>query len=452
MTIFTKEEKLLAARRYLDELYSYRELANQLGVDDSVLRYWVMLVKHHGDQAFVFPYTNYSPAFKLRVIQFIKESNYSIREASAIFHIPDSCMVRRWKRKWETCGDAAFNPKEKRPSTMTSKHNKTSNNDKATNPSIEELKKELEYLRMENAYLKKLKGLSSGREVTKEIKAKVIYELRHEFPVNQLAKVANISRSTYYFIVRSWEQPDPDRKWKRRLAFIYRKHQGRFGYRRITDVLQEKGNIINKKKVYRIMRELGLQCIVRMKKYKSYKGEIGKAAPNILDRNFKADRPNQKWVTDVTEFKLFGQKLYLSPILDLFNGEIITYTIQSRPTYELVGNMLKQGLERLNEDDNLILHSDQGWHYRMPKYKRTLKQNNITQSMSRKGNCYDNAVIENFFGIMKSELLYLQEFHSIDHFKEELEEYIHYYNHLRIKSRLKRKSPVAYRASFEQAA
>ena len=210
--------------------------------------------------------------------------------------------------------------------------------------------------------------------------------------------------------------------------------------------------MINKKKVFRIMRELGLQCIVRMKKYKSYKGEVGKTAPNILNRQFKAEKPNQKWVTDITEFKLFGQKLYLSPILDLYNGEIITYTLQSRPTFDLVETMLEQGLERVNKGDDLMIHSDQGWHYRMPQYKNILKENNITQSMSRKGNCYDNSIIENFFGILKSEFLYLKDFDSIEHFKKELEEYMYYYNHLRIKSRLKRKSPVAYRVSMELAA
>ncbi|MGD6850418.1 IS3 family transposase, partial [Rossellomorea aquimaris] len=138
-------------------------------------------------------------------------------------------------------------------------------------------------------------------------------------------KVAKLSKSTYYHIIKKLDQPDPDRKWKRRINFIYHKHLGRLGYRRITDVLQAKGHDVNKKKVLRIMRELGLKCIVRMKKYKSYKGKVGKVAPNILNRHFRADKPNQKWVTDITEFKLFGQKLYLSPILDLFNGEIITY-------------------------------------------------------------------------------------------------------------------------------
>jgi putative transposase len=253
-------------------------------------------------------------------------------------------------------------------------------------------------------------------------------------------------------VVQSWEKPDTDRKWKRRIQFIYRRHGGRLGYRRITDTLQEKGHVINKKKVYRIMKELGLQCIVRMKKYKSYKGEVGKAAPNILNRNFRAEKPNQKWVTDITEFKLFDQKLYLSPILDLFNGEIITYTLQSRPTFDLVAKMLRQGLANVSKDDELLIHSDQGWHYRIPRYQRILQENNITQSMSRKGNCYDNAVMENFFGILKSEFLYLQSFESIEHFKDELEKYIYYYNHLRIKSRLKRKTPVSYRAAFELAA
>ncbi|GIN70384.1 transposase [Bacillus sp. J14TS2] len=263
-----------------------------------------------------------------------------------------------------------------------------------------------------------------------------------------MIKVANLVRSTYYHIVNSWKQPDPDRKWKRRITFIYHRHKGRYGYRRITDVLKEKGYEINRKKVLRLMRDLRLQCIVRIKKYKSYKGAYGKAARNILKRNFKAEKPNQKWVTDVTEFKLLGEKLYLSPVLDLFNGEIITYPLQARPTFDLVETMLDQALKSTKKGDKLLIHSDQGWHYRMPQYRRKLKGNKIRQSMSRKGNCYDNAVIENFFGILKYEFLYLQEFDSIEHFKIELKQYMYYYNHLRIKSKLNRKSPVAYRENF----
>ena len=202
---------------------------------------------------------------------------------------------------------------------------------------------------------------------------------------------------------------------------------------------------MNHKTVLRLMKELGLKCLVRMKKYRSYKGKIGKVAPNILNRNFKATKPNQKWVTDVTEFHLYGEKLYLSPILDLFNGEIIAYNIESRPIYPLVSKMLDQAFIRLESKDSPILHSDQGWHYQMKSYSQALKTHGLTQSMSRKGNCLDNAVIENFFGLLKSELLYLQKFESMEHFKQELEDYIHYYNHRRIKVKLKGMSPVDYR-------
>ena len=139
---------------------------------------------------------------------------------------------------------------------------------------------------------------------------------------------------------------------------IYQEHESRYGYRRIRDELTNRGLKVNHKKVQRIMKELGLKSLVRIKKYRSYKGEVGKIAPNILNRNFQAKKPNEKWVTDITEFKLFGEKLYFSPILDLFNGEIITYTIGSRPTYSLVSTMLEQSFERLTDEDNLLIHSD----------------------------------------------------------------------------------------------
>ncbi len=267
-----------------------------------------------------------------------------------------------------------------------------------------------------------------------------------------LLKLADIPRSTYYYWVKQFERSDKDAELKILIKAIYDEHQGRYGYRRIRDELTNRGHQINHKKVQRIMKELGLKCLVRMKKYRSYKGEVGKIAPNILERNFNAEKPNEKWVTDITEFKLFGEKLYFSPMLDLFNGEIIAYTIDSRPTYSLVSEMLEKSFEQLTEEGKLIIHSDQGWHYQMKQYRYALKKRNIKQSMSRKGNCYDNAVIENFFGIMKSEFLYLNEFENVEHFKQELEKYIHYYNHKRIKAKLKGQSPIQYRTQTFQAA
>ena len=247
-------------------------------------------------------------------------------------------------------------------------------------------------------------------------------------------------------------KPDPDADLKQLFQSIYDEHEDRYGYRRIRDELGNLGHEVNHKKVQRIMKALGIKSLVHIKKYRSYKGKIGKIAPNILDRNFKAEKPNEKWVTDITEFKLFGEKLYLSPILDLFNGEIITYTLGSNPTYSLVSDMLNQAFERLNEDDSLLLHSDQGWHYQMKKYRHCLSERGITQSMSRKGNCYDNAVIESFFSILKSEFLYLKEFKNVEHFKQELANYMTYYNHKRIKRKLKGMSPVQYRTHAQKVA
>ena len=193
------------------------------------------------------------------------------------------------------------------------------------------------------------------------------------------------------------------------------------------------------------MKELGLVCRVRMKKYCSYKGETGKIALNLLNRNFHAEKPNQKWVTDVTEISPFGEKLYLSPILDLHSSDLVSYTISNRPVLSMVTTMPDEAFAKIPDRTNLILHSDQGWQYQHRQYQRMFRKKGIWQSMSRKGNCLDNAVIENFFGILKSEPLYLQKFQSMEHFKQELLDYLDYYNNRRIKAKLKGLPPAIHR-------
>ena len=150
-------------------------------------------------------------------------------------------------------------------------------------------------------------------------------------------------------------------------------------------------------------------------------------------------------MTDVTEFSLFGQKIYLSPILDLHNGYLVSYTISERPVLSMVISMLEKAFETIPDGTGLILHSDQGWQYQHRQYRHMLRGKGIQQSMSRKGNCLDNAVMENFFGLLKSELLYLQEFNSQEHFKQELVDYLDYYNNRRIKAKLKGLPPAIHR-------
>jgi len=193
------------------------------------------------------------------------------------------------------------------------------------------------------------------------------------------------------------------------------------------------------------MAECNLKSVVRLKKYKSYRGEQGKIAGNLLKRNFKAVRPYQKWVTDITEFSVGGKKLYFSPIMDLYNGEIISYNLSERPCLSQIMDMLEKALSCLPSKTSPILHSDQGWQYQMKQYQATLQKRKIRQSMSRKGNCLDNAAMESFFSILKSELFYLGKFDSIETLKRDIISYVDYYNNDRIKLKLKGLSPVKYR-------
>lgn len=273
----------------------------------------------------------------------------------------------------------------------------------------------------------------------------MIQELRQRYPLALVLEIAQLPKATFYYHRKKQNKVDKYAHAKAEITAIFHENKGRYGYRRITDELHNRKICLNHKTVQRLMKELGLVCRVRMKKYRSYKGEKGTTADNVLDREFRAEKPNQKWVTDVTEFRLFGQKLYLSPILDLCSGDIVTYTLSESPNLPMVITMLEQAFEKIPDNTNLLLHSDQGWHYRHKQYVQMLQQKGIRQSMSHKGNCYDNAIMENFFGHLKSELLYLQEFESMDHFKEELIEYIDYYNNRRIKARLKGLPPAVHR-------
>jgi putative transposase len=266
-----------------------------------------------------------------------------------------------------------------------------------------------------------------------------------------LLTLAGMARSTFYYQQKVLLAGDKHADLKKRIRTLYERHRGRYGYRRITAGLQQLGTLVNHKTIQRLMQELGLKSLVRIKKYRSYKGDVGCAAPNILQRQFDAQGANQKWVTDVTEFKVAGEKLYLSPVMDLYNGEIIAFEMARRPVFEMVGNMLKKALAKLGTKDKLILHSDQGWQYRMPAYQSLLKQSQVEQSMSRKGNCLDNAAMESFFAVLKTEYFYLNKFKTVEELQDGLTEYIQYYNYDRIKLKLNGLSPVQYRIQASMA-
>lgn len=245
---------------------------------------------------------------------------------------------------------------------------------------------------------------------------------------------------------------------------VFNDNKGRYGYRRITIALNKlpeyENNPINHKKVLKLMRLLGLKCKSKnISRYNSYKGQVGKIVSNkliyqVIDEkshktyykhDFNCDRINEKWCTDITEFKLGESKLYLSPIIDLYNGEIIAYDLSEHPWMNQIWNMMNQAYERLDKGDHPILHSDQGWQYQQSSFQKELKDHGLIQSMSRKGNSLDNSVMENFFGRMKTEMFYGYRFESLDELKQEIHDYIYYYNNKRIKSKLKGLSPVEFR-------
>ncbi len=285
------------------------------------------------------------------------------------------------------------------------------------------------------------------RRARERQKAKVISELRQQFPLQALLQFAKLPRSTYYYHCK--ERADKYNVEKQEIIKISTENKGRYGYRRILLVLQQKGYVINHKTVLKLMRSLNIQGKQRRSKYRSYKGEVGKIAPNILNREFETDKPYTKLVTDVTEFAVCDDKIYLSPIMDLYNREILSYSISYSPNFEQTREMLNRLFEVLPEESTPILHSDQGWQYQMREFQRVLKEYNITQSMSRKGNCLDNSSMENFFGRLKTEMYFGEKFSSTEEFIEELKEYINYYNNERISLKLKGLSPVQYRTQYE---
>ena len=254
-----------------------------------------------------------------------------------------------------------------------------------------------------------------------------------------------MARSTFYYHQRQLDNPDGHECLRKKIRRIFLKHKQRYGYRRVTEELRNQGEEVNHKLVQRLMQEMGLHAKVKGRKYSSYKGEVGKKAPNILGRDFKASEPNRKWTTDITQVTIRDKKLYVSPILDMYNGEIITCAVSSSPGMKLVMRMAHKAISKFDSLEGLIMHSDQGWQYQHRDFQNILRANGITQSMSRKGNCLDNSMMESFFGLMKNELLYSRDWRSVGEFRKALRAYIHYYNYDRIKLRLNGKSPVQYR-------
>ncbi|CTD03963.1 rve domain protein [Streptococcus pneumoniae] len=270
-----------------------------------------------------------------------------------------------------------------------------------------------------------------------------------EFSLALLLKAIKLARWTYYYHLKQLDKPDKDQELKAEIQSIFIEHKGNYGYRRVHLELRNRGYLVNHKRVQGLMKVLNLQAKMRQKrKYSSHKGDVGKKAENLIQGQFEGSKIMEKCYTDVTEFAIPAstQKLYLSPVLDGFNSEIIAYNLSISPNLEQVQTMLEQAFTEKHYE-NTILHSDQGWQYQHDSYHQFLEGKGIQASMSRKGNSQDNGMMEFFFGILKSEMFYGYEktFKSLNQLEQAIVDYIDYYNNKRIKVKLKGLSLVQYR-------
>lgn len=356
-------------------------------------------------------------------------------QLAAAFGLSSADYVGKWARQWREGGDAALMPKP----TGRPKGSKAP----APLSETDRLRRENQRLQAENAYLKKIAGTQGPRT---RLKVETISTLISQHDLIDLLAAADVAKSTYYYHLARMHAPDKYASLKAEIVRLFEQHKHRFGYRRIHMVLRRSGWTVSKKLVWKLMDQLGLKSKVRVRrKYSSYRGTFSHIADNILDRDFHAEWPNTKWVSDITEFRVAGYKVYLSPIYDLFDHSVVSYTTATAPTTTMTAQSLAQAFALHQPAHGLTVHTDQGIHYQHHSWRTQLQAHHATQSMSRKGNCFDNAVMENFFGHLKAEMYHGEHFVSVEHFLTEIDQDITWYNTQRIQAQLEGMTPMEYR-------
>ena len=298
--------------------------------------------------------------------------------------------------------------------------------------------------------LKKDEGVSLEKLTNRE-KAIVIDALRSKYKLHELLDVFHMAKSSYCYQQAALNAPDKYTNLRKKIRTVFDDSSSRYGYRRIHSSLKNEELTVSEKVIRRLMMEEKLIVpSIKRKKYNSYKGEITPAVPNVIERDFHAEQPNIKWLTDITEFHIPAGKIYLSPIIDCFDGLPVSWTIGTSPDAELVNTMLDNAIGTLKENECPIVHSDRGAHYRWPGWIERMEKAGLTRSMSKKGCSPDNSACEGFFGRLKNEMFYGRSWKdvTIEEFITILDEYIHWYSEKRIKLSLGGKSPIQYRISL----
>jgi transposase InsO family protein/transposase-like protein len=327
---------------------------------------------------------------------------------------------------------------------------------------VESLRRDIQRLQLEHDLLKKAneivkKGLGVDLQLlTNREKTLLVDALKQTYALSDLLPALGLARSSYFYHRARLQLADKYAGVRRAIADIFELNHRCYGYRRIHAALSRQQVFISEKVVQRLMKQEQLiVAVTKRRRYGSYLGEIGPAPENLINRDFQAAAPNVKWLTDITEFQLPAGKVYLSPMIDCFDGLVVSWSIGTRPDAELVNSMLDAAVEKVVDSENRpVVHSDRGAHYRWPGWLTRIGNAKLIRSMSRKGCSPDNAACEGFFGRLKTELFYPRQWRSttIEQFIQALDSYIRWYNAKRIKISLGSLSPLEYRESLGIAA
>ncbi|WP_423202030.1 IS3 family transposase [Lactococcus lactis] len=464
MTKYSFEFKYKVVQEYLSGEGGYQFLSNKYGISHlELVHQWVNRYNEFGVAGLQRnrQRTAYDSNFKLNAVNLYLTSKKSYREVANQLELNNPALITRWVIEYRQKGEFAFISKprgrpRKEGKVTQSKPRNSKKELSELEQQLAEAQKENLYLQVENEYFKRAEEAAKGTGNAGKSRLVQSLQGQFKFPLQLLLRASGLARSTYFYWLKRFERPNKDEAIEQAMLAIRKEHKNA-GYRPMVQLLKTKGFYVNHKKVQRLMKKLGLRVTSfwrKSRKYNSYKGTVGKIAKNKLQRRFNTRIPHQKITTDTTEFKYYEKgtqkKAYLNPFLDLFNNEIVSFELSKQPTYQPISTALHQALEATSDClYRRTFHSDQGWAYQMANYVYTLRRHRVFQSMSRKGNCHDNSVMENFFGLLKQEIYYGRVFNSYQELSQAITEWIGYYNTKRIKKKLNWMSPTQFRLTYQ---